>query len=357
MNTRESVNPEDAKQKVLRRVVIEDRQRKVLEHARLSRGYAEDLDPHAHDRETFRLINQRKDLDGLPEASYVVPALDEWKHWTKMNDWDSRNGKLEELIGKLRRREATPGEIQFLVTVCRPVWAGVAASLRRYGGVDTDPRAAGIHQREEVWRANELDREELDGVIQSALMEALHSCPRKFPRRFFPWLKSTLSHRALDYVLADLTEHNTRLPHDDGIRDVLDRVLGGEGEETGQAFFRSQGSPAYSQWLRTLDLPAIFDLAEEYATYARIGDACRRAVDRLPGRQRQVVQNHYFEEMTQAEIAKANGLQESSVRNTHSGALKNLRRDDDLFQVLEAAGKVRDRARRETLAGAGALAA
>lgn len=357
MNTREPANPEEAKQKVLRRVVIEDRQRKVLEHARISRGYAEDLDPHAHDRETFRLINQRKDLDQLPEASYVVPALDEWKHWTKMNDWGSRNGKLEELIGKLRRKETTPGEIQFLVTVCRPVWAGVAASLRRYGGIDADPRASGIHQREEVRRANELDREELDGVIQSALMEAFYSCPGKFPRRFFPWLRTTLSHRALDYVLADLTEHDTRLPHDDGIRDVLDRVLSGEGRETGQAFFRSQGSPAFSQWLRTLDLSTIFEFADEYATYARIGSACRRAVERLPDRQRQVVQNHYFEEMTQVEIAKASGLSGSSVRNSHSGALKNLRRDDDLFQVLEAAGKVRDRARREALAATRAVAA
>lgn len=351
MSKQAHVNVEEAKQKVLRRVVIEDRQRKVLEHARFSRGYAEDLDPHAHDRETFRLINQRKDLDELPEASFVVPALDEWKHWTKMNDWESRNGKLEELIGKLRRKEATAGEIQLLVTVCRPVWAGVAASLRRYGGVDADPRASGVHQREEVRRANELDREELDGVIQSALLEALYSCPREFPRRFFPWLKATLSHRALDYILADLTEHDSRLPHDSGIREVLDRVLSEEGQGTGQRFFGSQGSPGYSQWLRTLDLPSIFELAGEYATYARIGSACRRAVERLPDRQRQVVHSHYYEEMTQVEIAKAKGLSDSSVRNSHSGALKNLRRDDNLFQVLEAAGKVRDRARREALAG------
>ena len=357
MNQENQVGAEQRKQKALRRVVIEDRQRKVLEHARLSRGYAEDLDPHSHDRETFRLINQRKDLDELPDAAHVVPALDEWKHWTKMNDWDSRNGKLEELVGRLRRKEAATGEVQFLVTVCRPVWAGVAASLRRYGGLDADPGAAGIHQREEVRRTNELDREELDGVIQSALMESLYSCPKNFPRLFFPWLRETLSHRALDFVLADITEHDTRLPHDVGIRAVLDRVLSGEGAESGEGYFRSQGSPAYSQWLRTLDLPAIFELANEYATYARIGSACRKAVDRLPDRQRQVVQNHYYEEMTQVEIAEKNGLANSTVRNTHSHAVSNLRGDDDLFQVLEAAGIVRDRARREAMAEARSLAA
>lgn len=352
-----STKTEQQKRKTLRRVVIEEHQRNVLERVRLRHGYAEDLDPHAHDRDTFRLINQRKDLDELPEAAVVVPALDEWKHWTKMNDWESRNRKLEELIGRLRRKEATPAEVQVLVTVCRPVWAGVAASLRRYGGVDADPGAVGIHQRDGVARANELDREELDAVIQSALMEALASCPRPFPRAFFPWLKKTLSHRALDYVLADLTEHDSRLPHDDGIRAVLDRVLSGEGSELGMGFFRSRGSAGYSQWIRTLDLPAVFELAEEYATYARVGSACRRAVDRLPQRQRQVVESHYYEEMTQTEIAKANGLSDSSVRNTHSGALKNLRGDDDLFQVLEAAGKVRDRGRRESLSATSAMAA
>ena len=41
----------------IRRVVIEERQRKTLEHVRPSTGYAEDLDPHAHDQATFRLIN------------------------------------------------------------------------------------------------------------------------------------------------------------------------------------------------------------------------------------------------------------------------------------------------------------
>lgn len=76
----------------MRRVVIEERQEKTLEHARASAGYADDVSPQAHNAQTFRLINQRKELDELPEAEYVVPVLDEWKHWTKMNDWDSRNG-------------------------------------------------------------------------------------------------------------------------------------------------------------------------------------------------------------------------------------------------------------------------
>jgi RNA polymerase sigma factor (sigma-70 family) len=329
----------------LRRVIIEERQQKTLDHVRSSAGYGDDVSPHAHSAQTFRLINQRKELDKLPEADYVVPVLEQWKYWSMMGDWDSRNRLLEQLIAKLRRREASAGEIQVLVVVCRPTWAKVARSLRRYGGVPIDPGAEASARREEARRVNELDRDELDQVIQHALLDALLQCPRPLPRRFFPWLEAVLVHRALDHVRQDLTEHDTVLPHDNGIREVVEAVLADECAATA-ATFRAPASPAHAQWLRTLDLDAIFELSHEYATYARTGSACERAVDRLPNRQRQVVQGHYFEAMTQLELAARHGLADSTIRNTHAGALRNLRRDDELFDVLEAVGKVRDYARR-----------
>jgi RNA polymerase sigma factor (sigma-70 family) len=332
----------------IRRVVIEERQRKTLEHVRLSTGYAEDLDPHAHDQSTFRLINQRKELDSLRGAATVVPALDDWKYWTKMNDWDSRNRLLEQLTDKMRRREASQAEIQLLVVLCHPAWQAVMLSLRRYGGLDLDPGAAGVHQREEARRVNELDRAELDQVVQNALMDVLRDCPRPFPRRFFPWVKNVLAHRALDHVHGEITEGRQHLPYDDGIQYVLDELLTGEGR--GAGFFAAPASPAHAIWLRTLDLPRVFELAHEYATYARTRTACERAVERLPDRQRQVIQQRYFESMTQEQIASVSGIAASSVRNTHRGALTNLRRDDALFDVLEAVGKVRDAARRQQLA-------
>jgi len=70
----------------LRRVVIEERQEKVVEHARLAAGYADDVDPHAHDQATFRLINRRKEFDRLDGAEHVMPVLDNWDYWTKIND-------------------------------------------------------------------------------------------------------------------------------------------------------------------------------------------------------------------------------------------------------------------------------
>jgi hypothetical protein len=59
-----------------------------------------------------------------------------------------------------------------------------------------------------------------------------------------------------------------------------------------------------------------------------------------------VVQGYYFEAMTQPDLAARHRLADSTIRNTHAGALRNLCRDDELFDVLEAVGKVRDHARR-----------
>ncbi len=330
----------------LRRVLIEDRQQKALDHARQRAGYAEDVAPDAHDPATFRLINQRKELDALPHAGVVVQALDEWKHWQKMRDWDSRNRVLKDLISKLRRREASTGEVELLIVLCRPSWAKVRKSLRRYGGADLDPGAKKAFGREEVRRVNNMDRAELDEVVHNAFFAAVQTCPSPFPRRFFPWLTQSLLWRALDHIRADLQAATVHLPHDHGISEFLDAVMT---KDEAQSFFRGVGSPGHAQWVQTLDLPALFELADEYAVYARTQSACERAVEKLPARQRQVIRDHYYGQMTKAEIARTRGVASSTIRNTHDQATKNLRSDDELFDVLEAIGAVRDAARRSML--------
>ncbi|MEA2406940.1 MAG: hypothetical protein QOE69_1059 [Thermoleophilaceae bacterium] len=332
----------------LRRVVIEDRQRKTLEGVRDNLGYEPDLDPNAYDQPTYRLINQRRRLDRLPNSEYVIAKLDEWKCWDAMNDWESRNRLLTDLITKIRRREASGAEVTFLFVVCRPTWMAVARQLRVYGGVDMDPGAEGVHAREEARRVNELDRTELDQVVKHALLEALDRCPVPLPRRFFPWLRETLAYRALDHVRLEIAEHAAALPHDDGIKEVVDTVLA-DRSHPAAAFYSAPGAPAHSLWLRTLDTDTMFEVAEEYAPYNRTRTACERAVNRLPTRQAEVIRDRYFRAMSQVEIAEARGLAASSVRTSHGQGLGNLGRDDELFSVLAAVGKVRDRARREKL--------
>jgi DNA-directed RNA polymerase specialized sigma24 family protein len=72
---------------------------------------------------------------------------------------------------------------------------------------------------------NELDRAELDQVVQHGLFTALLNCPRPFPRFFFSWLRKALVHRALEHVRGALHENRDALPHDSEIVQVLDSVL------------------------------------------------------------------------------------------------------------------------------------
>lgn len=343
MHSKKADERDRAEQRHLRRVLIEDAQQQTIDHARTASGYAADVDPHAHDAPTFRLINQRKKLDALPGSEIVVPGLDDWKHWTKMDDWDSRNRMLEQLCERFRRRDASSGELQLLITVTRPAWLAVSKALYRFDGLQVADDWGQRSQRHESHMAHDLDRQQTDHVVQTALIEALQRVPRPFPGRFFPWLKATLSYRALEYVQGEIRDRGPAFDDDAGIEAVIDGVLANGAAR--EARFTSAGSSGFQEWLRTFDLASLFDLAHEFAPYGVARTACQQAVHRLPKKQRSVIERKYFDEMTSAAIAAADGLASSTVRNTHKQALRNLRNDDNLFEVLRVAGKVRDRAR------------
>jgi RNA polymerase sigma factor (sigma-70 family) len=332
----------------LRRVVIEEEldhpnrqrrlregaQQRALDFARQSGGYASDLDEQAYDPATFRMINERKRLDEIDEADSVVPLLDDWNHWTKMDDWPSRNQLLEQLTTKARKRTATRAEIVFLLAVCKPMIVRVARSLRYARGRGDAPSAAS--NRVEARLIDRMDREEFDHIAQAVMLDAFYVCPQPFPRRFFSWLESYLSHRALEQVRGELSER------DDAVElGELDRVLA----DVVSARPRI-AALNYRLWIREWDVQKLFELADEFAGYRKVRSACEVAVRKLPNRQREVIQRHYYEQLTQAAIAGQRGVAESTVRNTHSAALGNLRRDENLLELLEAVGRVRrDRAR------------
>jgi RNA polymerase sigma factor (sigma-70 family) len=328
----------------LRRVVIEeeldhpnrqrrlreDGQQRALDYARLAGGYADDVDPHAYGPATFRRINERRQLDKLDHADTVVPLLDDWNHWARMDDWPSRNRLLDQLTTKARKRTATQGEILFLLVVCQPMIMRVAGSLRRArcGGETT---AAGAANRSEARLIDRIDRAEFRSLAQAVLLDAFYVCPQPFPYHFFSWLENYLAHRALDQIRGELAEHDDAIELSD-----LDRVLG-EAASRGVRV-----APAsYREWIQTWDVQSMFELADEFAGYRTMRSACRKAVQKLAHRQRDVIEQHYYEELTQASIAAARGVAESTVRNTHRAALANLRKDETLFALLEAIGRVR----------------
>ncbi len=335
--------PATAPSSRLRRVLIDERQEQLIERVRTQVGVADDVSPHAHNRETWRMRNQRCALDMLPHSETVMPALENWKYWSRIKDWDSRNAMMEDLVGKLRRREATEGEVALVIVICGPVWNGVAKALRRAcAGYDIDISFE-VRQREEVARVQRLDRDLLDHLIVDALLRSLASSPSPLPHYFFGWLKEALSHRALDYIAEEVGR-------DDDLAEFIDEVLDGRPQG------RLLGAVAFDTWLRSMDVLGMIDASIDFASYVKTQSACKKAVEQLPPGQRDVVEGHYFEGRKLLDIASDSGRAASTVRNTHMQALGNLRKDDGLFSALESIGKVRDGQRVRELAEARAAA-
>lgn len=65
---------------------------------------------------------------------------------------------------------------------------------------------------------------------------------------------------------------------------------------------------------------------------SELSDALRRALDRLPSRMRAAVVLRYFEDMSEAEIARALGISQGTVKSTVSRAVAKLRIDAELLK-------------------------
>ncbi len=130
------------------------------------------------------MINERKMLDKLEEAETVVPLLEHWNYWTKVDDWPSRNNLLEQLTTKARKRAASRGEILFLLVICKPMILKVARSFRVARGHADLPSAAA--NRPEARLIERIAHDEFEELAQTVLLDAFYVCPQPFPRRFFP---------------------------------------------------------------------------------------------------------------------------------------------------------------------------
>jgi RNA polymerase sigma-70 factor (sigma-E family) len=82
----------------------------------------------------------------------------------------------------------------------------------------------------------------------------------------------------------------------------------------------------------TDDIPdqAVVDQPES----SEIQDSLRRAIDRLPKRMRAAVMLRYYDDMTEAEVAKVLGVSLGTVKSTVSRAVAKLRIDAELQPEL-----------------------
>jgi RNA polymerase sigma factor (sigma-70 family) len=301
--------------------------------------------PQAHDDQTKRLISTYREMYRLEESNVVVPLLEEWKWRDKMHTPAEKQEFLEPLLARVRRDpQAHRGEMIFLLLVCEGVRRGVANRLLGVRtGLDGASPAPDLHRREEARRIAEIERERLHEVTRRAVMEALYRYPANPPRHFFGWLRETVSHRTLDFLKEELTELEA-VSHRQEEAEAMQAFLAGFDDLEAPELAEGGG---FRRWL--FKARPLWGPVRSYLDLQEVRYVCRTAIDRLPRRQREVIDGEFYESLSPEEIAKQQGVARSTVYNSKAQALRNLHDDDCFFMALCGMELVRDSVRKAQL--------
>jgi RNA polymerase sigma factor (sigma-70 family) len=296
----------------------------------------------AHNAQTRALIAQWKALDKLDHSGKVVPLLERWQWLDQMSGPAEKQRFLEPHLEAVRRDPvAHEAELLFLVLVCEPMRRSVAAQLCAVR-LGLEPRSkAAWHRREEARRLEQIERERLFLITQDAVLEALYRYPVPPPDRFFPWMRETIAHRALDFVRSELPEVETTPATAEEAEAMQAHLHGFEGAE--EPVMRDRAG--LRGWRLLVNASSVFAGAAEYFEFQQVRLVCRDAIGRLPHRQREVIDEYFFAEREVPAIAERRRVSESTAYNLKTQAQHKLHDDDCFFAALHGLRLVRDEAR------------
>jgi DNA-directed RNA polymerase specialized sigma24 family protein len=301
-----------------------------------------------HDAQTVALIRRLAELERLPHGESITKLLEYWQWLEAMKAPEEKQRWLEPLIAAVRR---DPGQnehlVIFLMLVFEPIRRSVSkAFVAAHSGLSSAPRDISWANREEARMIRYAERERLYDVTREAALEAVFRYPSKAPTRFFPWLRETIAHRALDKLRGELPEAlatGGSVAEAEAIQDAL-------------AGFEPAGAPdlrertGYPAWRAQIRMRNVFDVVGEFFIHDPVREACRVAVGRLPRAQREVIDGYFFQGAQMTDIAEERKVSPSTVYNQKRKAQQSLHADDVFFSVLYSLQRVRDRARAEQLA-------
>jgi RNA polymerase sigma factor (sigma-70 family) len=298
-----------------------------------------------YDAGTERLMQTYSEMYRLQESNVVVPLLEDWKWRDRMNTAAEKQRYLEPLLEQVKRApERNAGTMIFLLLVCEPIRRAAANRLvSARWGLEGPTAAPAAHRREETRRLDEIERDRLHEVTRLAVMEALYRYPSPAPSHFFGWLRETVAHRALDFLREELSELQTKLYCREEAEAMQQFLAGFDGLEP-PALGEEGGFRRWHFGVRSLWEPT-----QRYLRLREVRSICRTAVERLPQRQRAVIDAEFYDGMRPAEIAEQHGIARSTVYNHKAQALKNLYDDDCFFMALYTMEIVRGAARRDKL--------
>lgn len=302
-----------------------------------------------HDEQTRTLIQQYKELERLPGGDVVAPLMDEWRYLDRMASPAQKQEFLEPFLTKVASDpKRFRAELIFLMLVCEPVRRGVTKQLvLARAGLEGPVAAPELHRREEHRRLCEIDRRRLYEVTFEAVLEALYRYPSPAPLRFFPWLRATVSQRALDLLRDELTTGDFNAA---GREEAEAMALALAGFDThaisGPA---ADDSREYRRWRQQLSFTELYDDTQSYFEHGAVREACNAAIGRLPRAQGEVISAYFFRHLDVPSIAAERAISSSTVYNHKAQAQKRLEDDDVWFMALWALGKVRDKVRAERI--------
>lgn len=298
-----------------------------------------------HDAQTTALIRRFGELERLQHGSEVAEMLSRWTWLDKMHGPQDKQRFLETHIAAVQRDPArNEHRLIFLMLVFEPVRRSVSkAFMTARSGLEPAVRDMNWSNRAEARMIERIERERLFDVTREAAIEAVFRYPTEPPDYFFPWLRGTIAHRALDVLRAELPEIETtqRTAEEAAAMQV---ALAGFERFEGPASRERSGMRV---WRERIDIRSVFDVVEAFFDNDAIREACRLAVGRLPRVQQEVIDGYFFEEASVSQLAVRRNVSESTIYNHKALAQKRMHDDDAFFGALHRLGAVRDRARAE----------
>lgn len=335
---------------------LESSQRRVREEEREDVRYSRELSfvParrkafEAYGPQTAALMRRQAELERLPHGHRVSQLVEEWHVTDRMKTPEEKQRFLEPLIEAVRRDpEANEHLVIFLMLAFEPVRRSVSKDfVAVQTGLRPEPRDVNWGNREEAHMIRYIERERLFDVTREAALEAVFRYPSPSPDKFFPWLRETIAHRALDKLRGELPEADT-VGACRAEAEALQNALAGF-DKVGEPRMRERRG--LREWRQRIEMRDVFDVVEEFFSHDPVREACQAAVGRLPRAQREVIDGYFFREIEVPDLAEERGVSDSTIYNQKASAQNRMQADDVFFSALHSLHRVRDQARAKRIA-------
>jgi DNA-directed RNA polymerase specialized sigma24 family protein len=273
-----------------------------------------------HDAQTKALIAQQSRLYQLPHGISLIERLSHWRYMDTMRGPDEKQRYIEPLIEAVRRNPVENEHLLvFLLVVFEPVRRSVSKAFVSARGGLTEPDSH-FANRAEARMIREIDKQTLYDVSREAAIEAIFRYPSPAPDRFFPWLRETIAHRALDKLHGELPEIEA-ICHNPAEAEAMQNALAGLENVQAPAMRQANG---LREWRQRIELRSVFEIVEQYYDENAVQEICRTAIGRLPRCQAEIIDSYFFEQQPVADIASVRRVSPSTIYNAKVSAQRNL---------------------------------